>query len=61
MHQKIARETAPVRPMWELEREAIANALYESRGRVEVAAKALQIGRATLYRKIKKYKIKTTW
>jgi len=61
MHQKIEKEIVSIRPMWELERDAISKALNESRGRVEVAAKALQIGRATLYRKMKKYKIKTTW
>ena len=47
-----------IRPIWELEREAISKALNESKGKVEVAARALQIGRATLYRKIKKYNIK---
>lgn len=60
MYQKRERGVDIIRPIWELEREAISKALNESKGKVDVAAKALQIGRATLYRKIKKYKIKTS-
>ena len=39
----------------ELESIAIENAIYEYNGNLTEAAKALGIGRATLYRKVKQY------
>ena len=45
----------PVLDRHELERAAIAQALQQSRGRVDEAARVLGIGRTTLYRKRKKY------
>lgn len=45
----------PVLDHDELERVAIAQALQQSRGRVDEAARVLGIGRTTLYRKRKKY------
>lgn len=42
-------------PLEELERQAIELALLQYRGNVSVAAKKLEIGQATLYRKIKKF------
>lgn len=57
MVQKIKHNSETIRPMWEIERDVISKALDKSKGKVETAAKALQIGRATLYRKIKKYNI----
>ncbi|MHC4471581.1 MAG: sigma-54-dependent transcriptional regulator [Planctomycetota bacterium] len=44
-------------PMQEVERRAIERALSICRGNVSQAARRLQIGQATLYRKIKKYNL----
>ncbi|MCB0347607.1 MAG: hypothetical protein KDD37_02165 [Bdellovibrionales bacterium] len=41
----------------EVEKDAIENAILEFRGNLTEAAKALGIGRATLYRKVKQYQI----
>ena len=41
----------------ELESVAIKRAIHEYRGNLTEAAKALGIGRATLYRKVKQYNI----
>jgi transcriptional regulator of acetoin/glycerol metabolism len=41
----------------EVEKDAIENAIMEFRGNLTEAAKALGIGRATLYRKVKQYQI----
>jgi DNA-binding NtrC family response regulator len=46
-----------VRTMNELESLAIENAIFEFNGNLTEAAKALGIGRATLYRKVKQYNI----
>lgn len=46
-----------VRTMNELESIAIENAIQEYNGNLTEAAKALGIGRATLYRKVKQYNI----
>lgn len=46
-----------VHTMDELEADAIRNAIQEYRGNLTEAAKALGIGRATLYRKVKQYSI----
>lgn len=43
--------------MDELESKAIQNAIQQFRGNLTEAAKALGIGRATLYRKVKQYSI----
>jgi len=50
-------EEKKVVPLDDLERQAIEMALMQYRGNVSVAAKKLQIGQATLYRKVKKYGI----
>ncbi|OGP08887.1 MAG: hypothetical protein A2048_02295 [Deltaproteobacteria bacterium GWA2_45_12] len=42
-------------PLDDLERKAIEGALIKFQGNIGVAAKKLQIGQATLYRKVKKY------
>lgn len=44
----------------ELESVAIEKAIYEYNGNLTEAAKALGIGRATLYRKVKQYNIDPT-
>jgi transcriptional regulator of acetoin/glycerol metabolism len=44
-------------PMQEVERRAIERALSICRGNVSQAARRLQIGQATLYRKIKKFNL----
>lgn len=46
-----------VATMNELESKAIENAIVQFRGNLTEAAKALGIGRATLYRKVKLYQI----
>ncbi len=46
-----------VATMDELESKAIENAIIQFRGNLTEAAKALGIGRATLYRKVKQYQI----
>ena len=46
-----------VRTINELESLAIENAIHEFGGHLTEAAKALGIGRATLYRKVKQYNI----
>lgn len=46
-----------VSTMNELESKAIENAIAQFRGNLTEAAKALGIGRATLYRKVKQYQI----
>ncbi|RME18206.1 MAG: hypothetical protein D6797_00900 [Bdellovibrio sp.] len=54
---KADREESKVKTINELERIAIENAIYEYKGNLTEAAKALGIGRATLYRKVKLYNI----
>ncbi len=49
--------TAGVQKMEELEAQAIENAIVQYKGNLTEAAKALGIGRATLYRKVKQYHI----
>ncbi len=49
-----------VATMNELESKAIENAILQFRGNLTEAAKALGIGRATLYRKVKQYQIDPT-
>lgn len=46
-----------VASMNEIESQAIQNAISEYKGNLTEAAKALGIGRATLYRKVKQYNI----
>lgn len=50
-------ESKKVRTINELESIAIENAIHEFGGNLTEAAKALGIGRATLYRKVKQYNI----
>lgn len=56
--------TAPAPPtvgmtMEQLECEAISKAIVAHKGNLSEAAKSLNIGRATLYRKVKQYQINT--
>ncbi len=48
---------SPVQKMEEIEAHAIENAIAQYKGNLTEAAKALGIGRATLYRKVKQYHI----
>lgn len=50
-------DNGKVRTINELESIAIENAIHEFGGNLTEAAKALGIGRATLYRKVKQYNI----
>ena len=43
-----------------IEANAIEDAIYKCKGNLTEAAKALGIGRATMYRKLKQYKIDPT-
>ena len=52
-----AQDSSKVRTINELESMAIENAIHEYNGNLTEAAKALGIGRATLYRKVKQYNI----
>lgn len=52
-----ANDAHKVRTINELESIAIENAIHEFNGNLTEAAKALGIGRATLYRKVKQYNI----
>ena len=52
---------SPVISIPESERQAICAALAETRGERAGAAKILGIGRTTLYRKMKQYKIQYEW
>lgn len=49
--------STPVQKMEELEARAIEDAIHQFKGNLTEAAKALGIGRATLYRKVKQYQI----
>jgi DNA-binding NtrC family response regulator len=53
----VKQNTNGVQPLWQLEMNEIAKALNETDGNVIKASKLLEIGQATLYRKIKKYHI----
>ncbi|OOM75927.1 acetoin dehydrogenase operon transcriptional activator AcoR [Clostridium puniceum] len=55
--QESSREETKIIPLDELEDKAIRNAIKKCDGNLQLAAKMLKIGRATLYRKIKKYEI----
>ena len=53
----VGEDGGKVRTINELESIAIENAIHEFGGNLTEAAKALGIGRATLYRKVKQYNI----
>jgi DNA-binding NtrC family response regulator len=56
IHQAARGETTgSIVPLAELEKRAILNALQITKGNIEMAARKLEIGRATLYRKLAKY------
>lgn len=48
-------QETPIIPLEELEKRAIEAAMLKFHGNIGVVAKKLQIGQATLYRKVKKY------
>jgi transcriptional regulator with PAS, ATPase and Fis domain len=52
-----AAPACPVRPLADLEKQAILGALEYTRGDRAVAAHLLGIGRTTLYRKLKEYRL----
>jgi DNA-binding NtrC family response regulator len=54
------REGVPVRPMAEIEKEAILSALHLTNGRRGEAARMLDIGLRTLQRKLKEYRAQET-
>lgn len=52
-----AQPEGRVQKMEQLEAKAIEDAIHQYKGNLTEAAKALGIGRATLYRKVKQYQI----
>jgi Response regulator containing CheY-like receiver, AAA-type ATPase, and DNA-binding domains len=52
-----ASQTGVVRPLDDVEKEAIEHAIHAKKGNMLQVAKALHISRTTLYAKIKKYQI----
>jgi DNA-binding NtrC family response regulator len=55
--KEVRPESSKVITINELESMAIENAIFEYKGNLTEAARALGIGRATLYRKVKQYNI----
>jgi len=53
-----AMEPTSIRPLWELEKEALQFTLEKLNGNISQAATQLQISRTAIYRKIKKYDLK---
>jgi DNA-binding NtrC family response regulator len=53
-----AKSRTSVKPMWQREKEAIEEALQVFDGRITATCDHLQMSRATLYRKLRKYDIK---
>jgi two-component system response regulator AtoC len=52
-----SKDTKPVRPLAQVERDALQYALNVADGNVALAAEMLNIGRATMYRKVEKYQL----
>ncbi len=50
-----SREPTSIRPLWEIEKEALQYTLTQLNGNISHAATRLQISRTAIYRKIKKY------
>jgi len=50
-------DQAPVKPMWQREKDAIQEALRFFHGNIAETCEHLEMSRATLYRKLKKYRI----
>lgn len=53
--RRLERKRAVIRPLKDIERDAIASALVATRGSVSKTARDLGIGRSTLYRKLDQY------
>ncbi|HID94279.1 MAG TPA: hypothetical protein EYP60_09325 [bacterium (Candidatus Stahlbacteria)] len=51
----IYSESKKIIPLEEVEKRILAHALKLSKGNISKAARGLHIGRATLYRKIRRY------
>ncbi len=51
-------QSATIKPMWQREKEAIEEAMATFNGKIAATCDHLQMSRATLYRKLKKYGIK---
>ena len=50
-------KTTELKPIWQVEKEMIINTLIATNGHVQHASELLEIGQASLYRKLKKYSI----
>ncbi|SFD22503.1 sigma-54-dependent Fis family transcriptional regulator [Clostridium uliginosum] len=57
VENKLIEEETEVIPIKNLEKKAIEDAIKKCNGNIQMTSKLLNIGRATLYRKIKKYNI----
>lgn len=55
MRDRFTRDDGTVAPLIEIERDLIAFALDQHDGKMAAVARALGIGRSTLYRKLKEY------
>ena len=44
-------------PLWQVEKQAIKRVLMQLNGNISKSSEILEISRASLYRKIKKYKL----
>jgi len=53
--QEVVHPELAIKPLWEVERDAILNALALLEGDKPAAATALGIGKTTLYRKLAEY------
>lgn len=56
--QKFSDETHEIIPLEKIKENALRHALKVTKGNIQEAARRLKIGRATIYRMIKEYKIK---
>ena len=54
MERKARPVEATVKPLLDLEKEAILRALKDAKGDTAIAATALKLDRSTLYRRLKK-------
>jgi transcriptional regulator of acetoin/glycerol metabolism len=48
---------AKIRPLWEIEKQAILEVLEICKGDVIEAARCLEVGQATIYKKLKKWNV----
>ena len=57
-HRSNANKSRAITPLWKMEKAAILAALKKLNGDKILAARKLGIGKTTLYRKLKEYRIR---